>query len=237
MKKSPYKKQLYFSYFIVFIFGILIPNNITATNIYENKNSNSTLTNDYNKRKILILGDSLTAGYGLEDINDSFPSKLEKKLISLNYKVEIINAGISGDTTTGGLSRLEWSLDDRPDAVIIELGGNDGLRAISPTLTYQNLEKIIKVLEERQIPILLTGMMAPPNLGKEYIERFYNNYKRLASSYDVVFYPFFLEGVAGEEALNQPDLIHPNPRGVDVIVENILPFVEKLIKRIGIKQK
>lgn len=237
MKKSPYKKQLYFSYFIVFIFGILIPNNITATNIYENKNSNSTLTNDYNKRKILILGDSLTAGYGLEDINDSFPSKLEKKLISLNYKVEIINAGISGDTTTGGLSRLEWSLDDRPDAVIIELGGNDGLRAISPTLTYQNLEKIIKVLEERQIPILLTGMMAPPNLGKEYTERFYNNYKRLASSYDVVFYPFFLEGVAGEEALNQPDLIHPNPRGVDVIVENILPFVEKLIKRIGIKQK
>ena len=233
MKKSLYKKKSYFYYSVLLLFGLLIPNNITATNIAVNKNASDTSTGGYNKSKILVLGDSLTAGYGLEDINDSFPSKLEKILISLNYKVEIINAGISGDTTTGGLSRLAWSLNDNPDAVILELGGNDGLRAISPKLTYQNLEKILKELEGRKIPTLLTGMMAPPNLGNDYTELFYSNYKRLASSYDVIFYPFFLEGVAGEESLNQPDLIHPNPDGVEVIVDNILPFVEELIQQIG----
>ena len=167
-------------------------------------------------------------------MEESWPSVLEKNLNEANIKIKIINAGISGDTTSGGLFRLpKLLIEHSPNLVILELGGNDGLRAISPKLTYQNLEKILKELEGRKIPTLLTGMMAPPNLGNDYTELFYNNYKRLASSYDVIFYPFFLEGVAGEESLNQPDLIHPNPDGVEVIVDNILPFVEELIQRIG----
>lgn len=181
--------------------------------------------------KILALGDSLTAGYGLDDLSLAFPAKLEDALQAEGYDVDVIDAGISGDTTSGGRSRLDWSLADGPDGVIVELGGNDGLRAIDPDVTYDNLNTILSRLESEGIPALLAGMMAPPNLGRDYGDRFYGVYTRLAEEYDVVFYPFFLDGVAGDMALNQPDRIHPNPDGVDVIVAKILPFAIQLVER------
>ncbi len=181
--------------------------------------------------KILALGDSLTAGYGLEDLSLAFPARLEEALQAEGYNVDVIDAGISGDTTAGGRSRLDWSLADTPDGVIVELGGNDGLRAIDPDVTYDNLNTILARLEAEGIPTMLAGMMAPPNLGRDYGDRFYGVYTRLAAEYDVVFYPFFLEGVAGDMSLNQDDRIHPNEDGVNVIVEKILPFAAQLVER------
>ena len=183
--------------------------------------------------RILALGDSLTAGYGLDDLNEAFPAELETALQAKGYAVEVIDAGISGDTTAGGRSRLEWSLAANPDAVIVELGGNDGLRAIDPDVTYDNLNTILSQLKDRGIPVLLAGMLAPPNLGREYGDRFSSVYERLSEQYDVVFYPFFLDGVAGDPAFNQADRIHPNEEGVDIIVERITPFVEKLVERVS----
>lgn len=181
--------------------------------------------------KILALGDSLTAGYGLDDLSLAFPARLEEALEAEGYNVDVIDAGVSGDTTSGGRSRLDWSLADDPDGVIVELGGNDGLRAIDPNVTYDNLNAILARLNSEGIPTMLTGMMAPPNLGRDYGDRFYGAYTRLASEYDVVFYPFFLDGVAGDMSLNQPDRIHPNEDGVNVIVEKILPFAIQLVER------
>lgn len=182
--------------------------------------------------RILALGDSLTAGYGLDDLALAFPARLEEDLRAAGHNVEILDAGISGDTTAGGRSRLDWSLAEKPDAVIVELGGNDGLRAVDPDVTYDNLRAIITRLQQEGLPVLLTGMMAPPNLGRDYGDRFYDGYTRLAEEFDVVFYPFFLDGVAGMPDLNQPDRIHPNEDGVNVIVEKILPYVEQLVERV-----
>lgn len=182
--------------------------------------------------RILALGDSLTAGYGLDDLSLAFPARLEAELRAEGHDVEVLDAGISGDTTAGGRSRLDWSLAEKPDAVIVELGGNDGLRAVDPDVTYDNLNVILARLQDEGLPVMLTGMMAPPNLGREYGERFYDGYQRLAQEYDVVFYPFFLDGVAGEPALNQADRIHPNPDGVNVIVDRILPYAEQLVQRV-----
>ena len=145
---------------------------------------------------------------------------------------EILDAGISGDTTSGGRSRLDWSLAVNPDAVIVELGANDGLRAIDPDVTYANLDSILKNLHRKDIPVLLAGMLAPPNLGREYGDRFMGVYQRLAEEYDVVFYPFFLDGVASDPVLNQADRIHPNEAGVDIIVERITPFAAQLVDRV-----
>jgi acyl-CoA thioesterase I len=181
--------------------------------------------------RILALGDSLTAGYGLDDLTLAFPARLEEELRAAGHDVTVQDAGISGDTTAGGRSRLDWSMADNPDAVIVALGGNDGLRAVDPDVTYDNLKAILERLETEGVPVLLTGMLAPPNLGREYGDRFFSAYQRLAKEYDVVFFPFFLEGVAGEAALNQADRIHPNPDGVTRIVENILPFAERLVER------
>ncbi len=182
--------------------------------------------------RILALGDSLTAGYGLDDLTLAFPARLESALRASGYAVDVIDAGISGDTTSGGRSRLDWSLAGRPDAVIVELGANDGLRAIDPGVTYDNLNAILGRLQDLNIPVLLTGMMAPPNLGRDYGDQFYGAYETLAADYDVVFYPFFLDGVAGDPALNQADRIHPNETGVDIIVGKIKPFAEQLIERV-----
>ncbi|MEQ8735484.1 MAG: arylesterase [Rhodospirillaceae bacterium] len=181
--------------------------------------------------RILVLGDSLTAGYGLEDLALAFPARLQEDLQAKGYNVEILDAGISGDTTSGGRSRLDWSLAEDPHAVIVELGGNDGLRAIDPDVTYDNLKTILTRLNAEGLPVLLAGMMAPPNLGRNYGDQFFGVYTRLAGEFDVVFYPFFLDGVAGEADLNQNDRIHPNPEGVNVIVGKILPYVEQLIER------
>ncbi len=182
--------------------------------------------------RILALGDSLTAGYGLAR-GEGFVAQLERALHAKGIPARVIDAGVSGDTTAGGRARLDWALVDRPDVAIVALGGNDGLRGIDPAATHANLDAILRRLGELNIPALLAGMLAPPNLGAEYGEAFREVYARLARAHDVVFYPFFLEGVAGEPALNQPDGIHPNARGVAVMVERILPHVEALIARAG----
>ncbi|MEQ8587191.1 MAG: arylesterase [Thalassobaculaceae bacterium] len=179
---------------------------------------------------ILGLGDSLMAGYGLAE-EDSFPTRLEAALRQAGHDVTIVNAGVSGDTTAGGASRLAWSLAEQPDAAIVELGGNDGLRGIPTEDTRRNLDAILSTLAERDIPVLFAGMLAPPNMGREYGEDFRAVFEDLAAEYDVVFYPFFLDGVAGDLSLNQPDGIHPNRAGVDIIVERILPYMEKLVAR------
>lgn len=179
--------------------------------------------------RILAFGDSLTAGYGLAQ-DDSFPAQLQRALRRQGYNVEIINAGVSGDTSTGGRARLDWALGDNPHAVILALGANDGLRAIDPALTQDNLSRILAALRDRQLPVLLVGMLAPPNLGDIYADEFNAIYPDLAKQYDVDLYPFFLEGVALIPELNQADGIHPNEQGVAVIVERMLPFVIRLIE-------
>jgi acyl-CoA thioesterase-1 len=182
--------------------------------------------------RVLALGDSLTAGYGLQDINDAFPGQLERALKAKGHNVTVINAGISGDTSTGGLTRLEWSLAEKPDAVIVSLGANDGLRAIDPAVTEKSLTGIVERLRRDDIPVLLAGMLAPPNLGRDYGDRFNAVYPAIAKKFDVLLYPFFLEGVAAVPALNQADRLHPTEQGVALIVEKILPSVEELIDQV-----
>lgn len=182
--------------------------------------------------KIVALGTSLTAGYGLEQ-GEGFVPKLEEALREKGLEVVIENAGVSGDTSAGGLARLDWSLNDDVDGVIVELGSNDALRGFEPAQTRANLEAILTDLTRRGLPVLLTGMLAPPNLGEDYGEEFAAIYPDLAAKYDVLFYPFFLEGVAADAALNQPDGIHPNAAGVGVIVKNITPHAVQLVEHAG----
>ncbi len=182
--------------------------------------------------RIVALGDSLTAGYGLMR-EDSFPAKLERALNAAGLDVRVENAGVSGDTSAGGLSRLDWSLSRGADAVIVELGANDGLRGLDPAQTFANLDAILTRLKENGLAILLTGMQAPPNLGKEYGDEFAAIYHRLAEKHGVLLYPFFLDGVAAVPELNQEDTIHPNARGVDIVVGRIAPHVSDMLKQIG----
>ena len=181
--------------------------------------------------RIVILGDSLTAGYGL-DPGEAFPVKLEAALKARGHDVQIINAGVSGDTSTGGADRVDWVLGDNSDAVIVELGGNDALRGVSPEQTAIALERIMTAVEAKKLPALIAGMKAPRNLGADYIAAFDPIYPQLAEKYGALLYPFFLDGVAGDPKLNQPDGIHPNEAGVAVIVERITPKVEELIARL-----
>lgn len=181
--------------------------------------------------KILVLGDSLTAGYGMA-AGDAFPVQLEQALLAAGHEVEVISAGVSGDTSAGGLARLDWALADQPQVVIIELGANDALRGLPPEETRQNLEAIILRLKQEGIAVLLTGMQAPRNLGSGYYSKFDRVYVDLAAKHEIAFYPFFLEGVATVDQYNQADGIHPNPAGVRVIVQNILPVVEQLLNRL-----
>lgn len=178
---------------------------------------------------IVAFGDSLTAGYGLENA-DAFPVRLEAELDAGGVAATVINSGVSGDTTAGGRARLDWSLPkEKPDLVILELGANDGLRGVDPAETEANLDAMLAELGRRDIPVLLTGMMAPPNLGREYADAFNAVFPRLAEKHDVAFYPFFLDGVAADPTLNQPDGIHPNAKGVARIVERIAPYVVKAL--------
>ena len=181
--------------------------------------------------RILALGDSLTAGYGLEDLGDAFPAQLEKALKAKGHNVVLLQGGISGDTTSGGRSRLEWSLGEKPDAVIVELGGNDALRAVDPKVTADNLAAIVNRVQQAGLPVLLAGMMAPPNLGRDYADRFNGIYTKVAKEAGVLLYPFFLQDVITVADLMQGDHIHPNPKGVKVIVKGILPVAEKLIEQ------
>ncbi len=180
--------------------------------------------------KVVAFGDSLTAGYGLP-AQDTFPAKLQAALSARGHKVEIENAGVSGDTASGGLSRLDWSIPDGTDAVIVELGANDMLRGVDPKVTRQALDDILAALTARNIPVLLAGMRAAPNMGADYARDFEKIFADLAKKYDVVFYPFFLDGVAAQAKLALQDGMHPNAAGIDVIVKNILPKAEELVLR------
>jgi acyl-CoA thioesterase I len=180
--------------------------------------------------KIVAFGDSLTAGYGVAG-KDAFPAQLTRALAAKGIAVEIANAGVSGDTVAGGLARLDWSVPEGTQAVILELGANDALRGFDPAITRNGLDAILKRPKERNIPVLLCGMLAPPNLGADYAGRFNPIYQELAARYDAQLYPFFLTGVAGDAKLNQSDGLHPTAAGVAVIVARILPDVERLIAR------
>lgn len=180
--------------------------------------------------KIVALGDSLTAGYGLPG-DAAFPARLQAALRAKGYNVTVVNAGVSGDTTTAGLDRLAWSVPDGTGGVILELGANDALRGVDPKVTKAALEKILDRLAQRRIPVLLAGMRSPRNMGPDYVKAFDAIFPALAASHQVTFYPFFLVGVATDPKLNQADGMHPNPDGVDVIVQHMLPSVEELIAR------
>ncbi|MEW6258041.1 MAG: arylesterase [Pseudomonadota bacterium] len=179
--------------------------------------------------RLVALGDSLTAGLGLPR-SDSFAAKLEAALKARGLNVTVINAGVSGDTTAAGLARLDWSVPRDADAVIVELGANDMLRGLSPDIARRNLTEILTRLKARHLPVLLAGMRAAPNLGADYARAFDAIYPDLAAQFGVPLYPFFLEGVAGDRALNQKDGIHPTSEGIDRIVAGILPAAEALVR-------
>jgi len=177
---------------------------------------------------IVGLGDSLTAGYGLGP-GQGFTDRLQAALKAKGLDVTVTNAGVSGDTSTGGLARLDWSVPDGTRLVVLELGANDMLRGVAPDIAEKNLDAMLAKLKQRNIPVLLAGMRAAPNLGADYQKTFDAIYPKLAAKYAVPLYPFFLDGVAGHPDLQLEDGLHPNPKGVDVIVERILPTVEKAI--------
>lgn len=178
---------------------------------------------------LAVLGDSLTAGFGLP-ASDAFPAKLQKALRDKGILIDVLNAGVSGDTTTAGRDRLDWSIPPGTEAVIVELGANDALRGVDPQVARGALDDILKKLKARNIAVLLCGMLAPPNYGADYAARFNSIYPDLAKSYKVPLYPFFLDGVATIAKLTQPDGLHPTAAGVDIVVERILPTVEAFLK-------
>ena len=180
--------------------------------------------------KIVVLGDSLSAGLGLP-AGAAFPAKLANALKAKGVAVSIANAGVSGDTASGGLGRLDWSVPEGTEAVILELGANDALRGVDPAVTRTALDAALNKFKDRHIVVLLAGMRAPRNMGPDFVRSFDAIYPALASTHGVVFYPFFLEGVAADAKFNQSDGLHPNVAGVDVIVARILPKVEELIAK------
>jgi acyl-CoA thioesterase I len=182
--------------------------------------------------KMVVLGDSLSAGLGLPG-SAAFPARLQKSLETNGIAVDMINAGVSGDTASGGRDRLDWSVPEGTEAVIVELGANDALRGTDPAVTRSALSDIVTRLQARHIAVLLCGMYAPPNYGQDYSARFNAIYPDLAKSFGVPLYPFFLEGVATEARLNQADGLHPTAEGVDVIVKNILPTVKAFLGAIS----
>jgi acyl-CoA thioesterase I len=182
--------------------------------------------------KIVVLGDSLSAGHGLAG-SDAFPAKLQRALEARGIAVAMTNAGVSGDTASGGRDRLDWSVPQGTEAVIVELGANDALRGTDPAVTRKALDDIVRQLKMRGIAVMLCGMIAPPNYGTEYAARFNAIYPDLAKAYAVPLYPFFLEGVAANPKLNQADGLHPTAEGVDIIVKNILPSIEAFLGSIS----
>ena len=185
--------------------------------------------------RIVALGDSLTSGVGLP-ASAAFPARLEKALKAKGLAVEIANAGVSGDTASGGLARLDWAVPAGTDAVIVELGANDMLRGVDPKVTRKALEEIVRRLSERRLPVLLAGMRASPNLGDDYVRDFEAIYPDLAKRYDLLLYPFFLDGVGLNAKLNQRDGLHPTAAGIDRIVAGILSKAEELVARVRDKR-
>ncbi len=185
--------------------------------------------------RLLALGDSLTAGYGLST-DQGFAPQLERALRAQGLDVRVINGGVSGDTSAGGLARLDWALADKPHAAIVELGANDGLRGLEPARMQDNLDAIVGRLKIRGVKVLLAGMLAPPNLGRDYGDAFQAAYRHVAARHSVLLYPFFLDGVAGQPRLNQKDGLHPTAEGVTVIVERIAPLAARLLQEDGGKR-
>jgi acyl-CoA thioesterase-1 len=181
--------------------------------------------------RLVALGDSLTAGYNLPR-NAAFPAVLEKALQAKGHDVEIANAGVSGDTASGGLDRLDWSVPAGTDGVIVELGANDMLRGLDPAVTRRAIEGIVERLRARNVPVMLAGMYASRNLGADYAHKFDSLYRDIAQKHGLVLYPFFLDGIAGDRTLNLPDGLHPTAKGVEVIVQRILPSVESFLDHI-----
>jgi acyl-CoA thioesterase I len=209
-------RMLVHSAVMTFVFGAAFANPIGAGN---------------RPVRIVAFGDSLTAGYGLP-AQSAFPAKLERALTAKGYAVEIVNAGVSGDTASRGLARLDWSVPEGTDAVIVELGANDMLLGVDPSVTRDALGEIVRRLTDRNIPVLLAGMRAAPNFGGPYGEQFERIYSDLAREKGVLFYPFFLDGIAAQSKLNLQDGVHPNAAGIDAIVAHILPQVEELVARV-----
>jgi acyl-CoA thioesterase-1 len=185
--------------------------------------------------RIVAFGDSLTAGYGLQP-QEAFPAKLSAALKAKGYDVSVANAGVSGDTTTAGLARLDWSVPNGTQAVILEFGANDAFRGVAPATARKNLEEIVTRLKARNIEVMLAGMYAPRNLGQDYVSAFNPIYPDLAKKYGLILVPFFLDGVAGNRGLNLPDGIHPTAEGVDIVVKKLLPSVEALIQRLQVRK-
>jgi acyl-CoA thioesterase-1 len=181
--------------------------------------------------RIVVLGDSLAAGLGLPQA-DAFPARLQAALRARGHLVTVADAGVSGDTASAGLARLDWAVPEGTDAVVVELGANDALRGIDPAVTRSALDTMLHRLRQRGIAVLLAGMRAPRNLGRDYVAAYDRIFPELADAHGVVFYPFFLEGVATNPALNQSDGVHPNAAGVEAIVDRIVPAVEQLIARV-----
>lgn len=181
---------------------------------------------------LVAFGDSLTAGYGVK-ASESFPAQLQMALQAKGYKVTVVNAGVSGDTTADGLRRFDWAMQPKPDGVILELGANDALRGIDPKEPSANLDKMLASLKSLDVPVLLTGMKAPNNWGDDYVKAFDAIYTGLATKYDVPLYPFFLDGVALDPGFSQPDGLHPTASGIGEVVKRILPDVEALVQRIS----
>jgi acyl-CoA thioesterase I len=181
--------------------------------------------------RLVALGDSLTAGYGLAP-QEAFPNALERALKAKGWDVSVANAGVSGDTAAQGAARVDWSVPDGTDGVILELGANDALRGLPPEAAKDSLEKILARLQTRKIPVLIAGMYAPRSLGAAYYEKFDAIYPDLAKKYGADLYPFFLDGVAGEVKLNLEDGLHPTAEGIQAIVQRILPSVESFLRRI-----
>ena len=204
-----------------------INNTEVSENIPDNNNSETI--------KIVAFGDSLTAGYGL-NLKDSYPSQLQNYLANLGYNVEVINMGVSGETTAGGVRRIDFALEQKPDIIIIGLGGNDALRGLSPIDTASNIDSIVNSADKQELEIVLLGMLAPDNLGLSYTEKFNRIFKDVSEKYNTSLVPFFLQNVALVKNLNQNDGIHPNKDGYKIIIENniapvLLPILDKLKSR------
>lgn len=217
---------------------ILIVSSLSISYFTYNKeiklteNINKEIISESNQTKVITAyGDSLTAGYGLS-IEESYPSLLQKKLIKEGYKYKVVNAGLSGDTTQAGLSRINWVLKTNPEIVILELGANDALRGMSTDNAKKNLEKIIIMLQEKKIKILLAGMHAPRNLGEEYYKSFDSIYPELSKKYKIPLIPFFLSGVALDKNLNIGDGVHPNAKGyIKILENNVWKYLKPILQK------